>query len=340
MILIRADANEKIGAGHVMRCLTVADALKKRGEEVRFLTADRGADPLIAPRGYETVCLHSDWSAPDDETDALLRAVRELSPSLLLTDSYYITDRYYAALPHTVRTACFDDLNRPSGSVDVLINYNIYASRSSLGHHGSGTKLLLSPRYAPLREEFKDLPPHEIREAAESVFVSAGGSDPENVAGRLINGTCRDHPDVTFHFAVGMMNPRAEELKKKEGGNVVLHIHETDMPRLMRQCDIAVAAAGSTLYELCACGVPTVAYSLADNQRPATEAFERRRLMLNAGDCRELLAFPERVESSLSVLLGSRSERQRLSDAMRRTVDGKGADRIAAALLRAAYQLP
>ena len=334
MILIRADANEQIGAGHVMRCLAVARALRARGEEVRFVTADRRADRLLARYGLDAICLDLDRPDAAAETEQLSRLIRRLSPAALLTDSYAVAPPYFQALSPLVKTAYFDDLNAAVWDVDLLINYNIFsAAFDYTGYGGTRTKLLLTPRCAPLREEFQNRPPHAIRETAEDVFVSTGGADPENVAERLLDRLCPVLPGLTFHFVIGPLRPGIEALKKKAGGNAVLHINETNMAALMRRCDIAVAAAGATLYELCACGVPTVAYTLADNQRPAAEQFAQQRLMLTAGDCRNKENFLHTLRKMLSQLAENRAERQRLSEAMQQTVDGRGADRIAEELL-------
>ena len=97
----------------------------------------------------------------------------------------------------------------------------------------------------------------------------------------------------------------------------------------MKKCDIAISAAGSTLYELCAVGVPTVAYSLADNQIVATEEFERLGIMLNAGDCRTNTCFVENIEQFMNQLSDNKALREQLSSEMQKLVDGNGAERIA-----------
>ena len=93
---------------------------------------------------------------------------------------------------------------------------------------------------------------------------------------------------IRFHFIIGALNPNKATLKKQAARipNVILHHNVQSMSALMRECDMTIAAAGSTLYELCACGVATVTCVLADNQIPGAQVFASRGLMLNAGDCR------------------------------------------------------
>ena len=333
MILIRADANEQIGAGHVMRCLSIAQALRARGAEVRFVTADHRADRLIGGNGFAALCLETDWRDKEAELPALLDAVKRLRPSLLLADGYTVTPRYLAALRAAVPVAYLDDLCRDGWGADLLINYNIYAEEADYPlSRASGARLLLSPRYAPLREEFQNQPPHPAAETPRAVFVSAGGADPERVTEKMLAELCPAFPEQTFHFVVGGLNPRLDAIRAAAGDNAVLHVNETEMAALMRRCDAAVAAAGSTLYELCACGVPTVVYTLADNQLAAADRFASAGLMRSAGDCRNAPGFIAALEQQLRELLRNRDERAKKSAAMQTTADGRGADRIAAAL--------
>lgn len=91
MICIRADANKKIGMGHMMRCLSVAERLRRMGEQVCFLTADESAVALLQDRGYEVRVLHTDYFRMEEETKNLLEALEELAPHTVLIDSYFVT---------------------------------------------------------------------------------------------------------------------------------------------------------------------------------------------------------------------------------------------------------
>lgn len=331
MVLIRADANPRIGAGHVMRCRSIAGALSERGERAVFVTADHGADGLLA--GYEHVCLDTDGRDPDAELPRLLELIREREPSALLLDRYQVTEGYFRALRGAVRTGYMDDLNASVWDVDLLINYNVFSAVFDYSpYRGTGTKLMLGPEYAPLREEFRGMPSRETRPEVRDVLVSAGGADPEGITEKLIRELCPRWPEARFHFVVGSLNPRLASLRGLEGENVILHVDERDMAGRMRACDAAVAAAGTTLYELCAAGVPTVTYSMADNQIPAAREFAARGVMLSAGDGRGNPGFSARVEERLRRLAGDAALRRELSERMRVLVDGNGAARLAEAL--------
>lgn len=333
MILIRADANEHIGAGHIMRCLSIASSLRAMGETVKFVTADHKADRLLD--GFSTYCLESEWANMESELPALCDMVKKEKPSLLLIDSYYVTESYFQRLHGLVRVAYLDDLNQSCWDVDYLINYNIFANLYDYStYEEKRTQLLLGTRYVPLRDEFKNCPKHKIDKVLD-VLVSAGGADPECITEKIISGICYGMKEVRFHFVIGALNPRLDKINALAAGkdNIVLHINEKRMSELMKNCDLAISAAGTTLYELCATGIPTIAYSIADNQLFAMEQFDKQGIMLSAGDCRGVVGFADRVKTIIEKIVDDRALREELSEKMHNLVDGNGATRIVASLL-------
>ena len=337
MVLIRADANAEIGTGHVMRCLSLARAFAHRGTDICFVTADQQAEALLSQQGFPSVCLNSEWTDMERELPALRKVVEAYRPELLLIDSYYVTAKYLCALSGWTKTAYIDDMNQERWPVHALVNYNIFSVVWDYSQYKrSGTKLLLSPRYAPLREEFRDLPKHEIQSKVTDILISAGGADPEHISEKILEEICPQLPKTRFHLVVGALNPRLKILEELAANqqNVVLHINEHHMAALMQRCDMAVSAAGTTLYELCAAGIPAITYTLADNQLVAAKEFEAQGVMLNAGDCRENRRFMAELRERISRLAADVESRSTLSHKMQALVDGYGADRVAEELLR------
>ena len=334
MIIIRADANEKIGTGHVMRCLSIADAFSRKNKDVLFVTSDHTPDEMIRRRGYDSLCLDAVWDKINREDSVDI--AEKYSPELLIADSYFVGDDYFKRLGGKVRTAYIDDLNFSPRGVEYLINYNVFARASDYpSYEGTKTELLLGPSYAPLRSEFQKVGEHAIKPVSD-IFVSAGGSDPEMITERIMARICCRRKKTVFHFIVGGLNPRIEEINKlaREYKNAVLHVDEKHMAVVMKKCDMAVSASGSTLYELCACGVPTVTYTLADNQLMLADGFRKRGLALNAGDCRNNDAFIDGLVACIDSLAGDPDLRGDMSLRMQKSVDGYGADRLAETLLR------
>ena len=337
MILIRADANEVVGTGHIMRCLSLANAFNEIGEEVAFCTADHRADDLIRGKGYKVICLDGDWT--ELKEDGIVQIAEEMKPELILVDSYYVTEEYMHKLRRAAPTAYLDDMNAHCWDVDYLINYNIYADNFDYSaYRKSGAKLLMGPRYAPLRSEFKGIPKRIVKETVTDILVSAGGADPERITEKIMQGICPGEKAIRFHFVVGALNPRINDIKKLQGDNIILHINEKNMSALMSSCDIAISAAGTTLYELCATGLPTITYTLADNQLVPAKAFEEQHVMMSAGDCRDNSSFLDDLKSAVSKLANNHQLRCRCANNMQELVDGNGAERVAKILARGNYR--
>jgi UDP-2,4-diacetamido-2,4,6-trideoxy-beta-L-altropyranose hydrolase len=330
----RVDGNEAIGTGHVMRCLSIADAASEMGVACSFITADAQMKPVIEGRGYPVYILDSVWSQLDSELDVLGRLILEKHISCLLVDSYFVTTDYMRALAKLTRLVYMDDLFKEKYDCAALINYNCYAL--DFGYEKVYTspepQLLLGLQYVPLRPEFVQLPPFLCRETVSDILITTGGTDSRNIAG-MLSARLADElkRKVRLHVVVGGCNhnyPFLEELSQKEPC-IVLHPNVTRMSELMCGCDLAVSAGGTTLYELCACGIPTIVFMMADNQEYPYEEFTKEIMLpggnalVNVQDCISTIAM--QVHS----LLGAPAHRQMLSRRMQSLVDGKGSHAIA-----------
>ena len=330
MILFRADANPKIGTGHVMRCLSLADALRDRGRTAVFVLAEPYFQAVIQARGYHCTILQTDHSRLEEELPVFLPLLEREQPALVILDSYFVTAEYLRAVKHMAPLLYIDDLNAFDYPADIVVNYNIFGPETA---YPENKTYLLGPQYAPLRKEFQGLEKRVVKERVEHVLVSTGGTDPYHTALRCV-GYLRKHPissELTYHFVLGAMNQDIEEIQKAAAGvpGIELHCQVTDMRTWMLQCDAALSAAGTTLYELCACGLPTVTYILADNQIPGAAAFQKVGLMPCAGDIRSNPTFEEQLMTQLQLLMSDRERRRRVAQQMQEVVDGNGAGRFA-----------
>lgn len=381
MVVIRTDANSKIGMGHVMRCLSVADALLKRGEEVLFVTADDTPVPLLTKKGVPYRVLHTDYADMEAELPGLLCILQELTQRAelpeevlsrmssqrkdiaILVDSYYVTEKYLAALKKRITTIYMDDIYAFSYPVDMLINYNIYGEEMGYEKDAAfaDTKLLLGTKYVPLREEFTVgagyVPLREeftaragqapVMEkvsqtagqmANGSVLITTGGSDSFNLAGQLLMEAMKYDAlkEKEYHVVSGSLNPHIGELQAlaKKHENIHIHCNVTNMAELMAESEVALSAGGSTLYELCAMGVPVIAFSFAENQERLVQTFARRGITQYGGNYRtDGNKMVQNTIAGLETLLEDENLRTEYREKARTLVDGKGAERIAEALL-------
>lgn len=332
MIFFRADGNPQVGTGHIMRCLSLADGFLEIGQDVAFITADDYLQDVIRERGYECIVLHTEYDHMEDELPELLPVLQDIHPRCVLLDSYYVTWDYMEAIRNEAPLVYIDDLNSFDYPVNLVINYML---NGSMFAYPQNKQYLLGAEYALLRKEFRDVPRRQAKEQVKDILLSTGGADSEHVAlGCVRHLRERSGDGVTYHVVLGVMNQDTDEIERLSAGctHIVLHRKVSDMRSLMLRCDAAISAAGTTLFELCACGVPTVTYVLADNQIMNAASFEEAGLMLNAGDIRNNHQLPARIFEQMGTLIQNQSLRQRMAERMQALVDGKGAIRLAKAI--------
>lgn len=361
-IYFRTDGNAEIATGHVMRCLAIARACAKMNACVTFIVSDEESLTLLqerfaVPGEFAVHCLHSNYQRMHDELSALLSYLDSEAASWLFIDSYFATPAYFAALRPHCKIAYLDDLRSFSCEVDLLIHYD---TETDCAYYENAVCRLLGPQYTPLREQFEQ-PSYTVRASVQNILLSTGGTDPYGVAERLLQDISHSVDEAyqplrecDYHIITSKANSRFDALLAMAETNAHIHIHEgvADMASLMASCDLAVSAGGTTLCELCAVGVPTVSYLMAENQRTAAETFSQKGLIPFAGDIRgrkisnaaagsssgSLPAINGSVIASILSFLTQMSvnvkARKKSSQCMRAFLDGQGAKRIAQALLK------
>lgn len=338
---IRVDGNEIIATGHVMRCLSIADQLRGLGMEAVFLLADDRPEALIRSRGFAVEVLGTVWNDLDRETEVLCAFLKENRVQALLLDSYFVTYDYLRKLSNHTKVVYIDDLYRFAYPVHTLINYSVFCDRGRYEELYAKEKaemhLLTGGDYIPLREEFV-YQPYKVRQKVEKVLVTTGGTDLLNVAGSLLDAVLRDESlrKLEYHVIAGCFHNRKEQLYELAAiyHNIKVYENVTNMAERMRDCDVAVSASGSTLYELCACGVPAICLEIAQNQQGAV-SWEKNGCMRYAGNAE--LDLEGCVKSCVDGILWYQEhygERCRMSQRMQALVDGQGAGRIAEYLKR------
>lgn len=345
MLYIRVDANPIIATGHVMRCLSIAKEVVKLGENVTFLTADQQAKDLIESNGFSSICLSTEWNNLDGEIDKIISFIQKEKIKQILIDSYYVTENYLMKVGKYTRILYIDDLAMFPYPVDTVINYNNYAKK--LNYHVGvdtekrNTKYLLGCSYAPLREEFQNIvckPRMEI----QHVLVTTGGSDSYHIASKFLSYIVKKKDETSiedtmfktlqFHVVVGRFNKDKKVLVElaEQYPQINLYFNVMNMAEIMQRCDLAITAGGSTMYELCACGVPMITYAFADNQLQGVEGFEKLGVGKYCGDVRsgeENLW--SNIEDAIRSYMSEYGHRMNVIDKMKELVDGKGAIRLA-----------
>lgn len=343
MYIIRADGNTAIGMGHVMRCLSIADAMKERNIEPVFMTADNGCVSMIEDRGFEVYVLGTDYRDMESELPMIeqylhTQDMQAGEAPAILVDSYQITSRYYEELRKLAKVACLEDMGQ-SYPVDLLINYNIYGPK--IVYDDKITHVtLLGTRYQPLRREFQQDIQYDIKDKITDVMITTGGSDPYFAARAFADAFLSEkelqEAQIRYHIISGPFNTHTEELHKLYDENpwVEIHEHVTCMKEIMKQCDVVLSATGSTIYEVSALGVPLIAFYFAENQRQGADMLSEITYVINCGNYAE--DAEQTVRNAVKALLKCMKDKEYrdiLYHEERSLVDGRGAARIAQALI-------
>lgn len=328
MLYIRTDMNRFMATGHVMRCLSIAEAAVKLGKSVTFILADGQALELIRKRGFDAAVLHTEWNHMEEEIDALREVVKCRRDAVLLVDSYMATPGYLQVLSTWMKTAYIDDLGAEDYPVHILICYAGYWRKFHFSERYGKARLLLGMQYAPLGMQFQNLTERAIRSKVENILLLSGGTDRFGVLAGLLERLCnKEYRNITVICGQYYRDYDAQCRRFSGYSNIHFHKAVKNMRDYMIKADVAVSAGGTALYELCACGTPAVSYSFADNQLDNVRYFQKEDLIDYAGDVRDTDIYDQTAlllekYSSLYELRRGRSQR------MQELVDGKGAARI------------
>lgn len=331
-LLIRADANNVIASGHIMRCMSIAQEAISQGHEIKFVVADHSSEGLLKKYDMPFICMNTEWNNMENEISVISEIVLNEQADCVLVDSYYVTERYLLVLKNLCKVAYIDDMNKFVYPCDILICYaNYYKKFQYEEIYDKNVRLLLGPMYAPLRKVFLDSKKIDNGKQVKSILLMSGGADEYHIIQRVLEELDKaTFDDEYIIYAIcGLYNADYDKLKEEYNNrkNIILLRNIDNIQEYMKKVDIAISAGGSTLYELCACGTPTICYSFVDNQIDNVESFSEDEIMIYVGDAREDRAIVNIVKEIEKLLVDDR-KRKNLSRKMRSLVDGKGTERI------------
>jgi UDP-2,4-diacetamido-2,4,6-trideoxy-beta-L-altropyranose hydrolase len=364
-VAFRTDASLLMGSGHLMRCLTLADALKAQGEQCYFISRAHPGHllELIRQRGFAVTVLpaeiitppanakdtsegtkdpvHAPWLGCDWQAD--VKQTREtlykLQPHWLVVDHYALDQRWETALrAHYQKLLVIDDLADRPHQCNLLLDQNLgrqpqdYANLVSVS-----CKVLVGPQYALLRPEFAALRTYSLQRRQQpvlkQVLITMGGVDQSNATCQVLQALkgCTLPQDCRIIVVMGLQAPWLpqvrEEAKDMPWLTEVL-VNISDMAQCMAASDLAIGAAGSTSWERCCLGLPTLLVVLADNQRFGAQALQDAQAALLIGDLSDIaMTLPQAINT-----LASSHRLQQMSTLPAAVTDGRGIDRVLKAM--------
>lgn len=321
-----------------MRCFALAQAWHDAGGCALFVA--ESFTPAIKERlsseSFDLIHVSSRAGGLEDAQETI-RIAKSRQVEWIVVDGYQFEHEYQQALKAAGFKVLFlDDYGHSkSYSVDLVLNQSLSASEKLYSDRDSQTQLLLGPKYALLRREFTSWVGWEKIAGPDcrQLMVLMGGSDPSNVTARALEALSRrDFAHLAVKIILGGSNPHISELKRCATASTANIEFLTDVYRLsdlMSRADIAISASGSTCWELCMLGVPSLLVDVAENQTANAKELNRRECAVHIGN-RSITA--SEIANGLISLAGSQSLRRSLSENSRRLVDGRGALRVLSAL--------
>jgi len=333
-VIFRVDASLQMGTGHIMRCLTLAQALKEKGANVEFICRKHEGNLIdkIRSNGFvvhelkmfeetkvDTKLAHSHWLGATQEQDA--RQTIKVIPKntdLLIVDSYALDEEWHQRLRyHTNKIMVIDDLADRQFDCDILLNQNLGSQKEDYQDKvPDNIKLLLGCNYALLRPEFAEFRDQALKKRKntkkiKNILVSVGGSDTENLTHEILQSL--DGFNVVV--VLGETSPYNDMIKSyAKERNIEVIVNANNMAELMLDADLAIGAGGSTSWERCCLGLPTLLYITADNQRKIAEELEKLSATI----------IVKNLKDDLQIMIDNFGLWQSMSDKAKNICDGKG----------------
>lgn len=345
-LLLRADASNTIGAGHVMRCIALAQAWVDAGGQAVFALAEGAREfaDRLKREGFTLVDLGVQRGSDDDARRTVGLADQHGAAAVVI-DGYCFGDAYLQTVADGSGVSLLIDDFSQAGHypVDLVLNQSPAASAAMYPSRGDDTELLLGLRHLLLRREFLSTRPAEadVVPRARRILVTLGGGDADNVTAVVLEGlSLLKVEDLDVLVVAGPANPHAEDLLDRldEAPYQAELICDTDdMPALMREAHLAICGGGSTCYELAYLGTPAAAVILAENQMPVVAACAQAGCVEPLGWFGHLT--PPGIAAVAGGLLEEAPRRAAMSRAGRLLVDGRGSRRVVRAILSAGMEL-
>jgi len=354
-VIFRVDISQSTGIGHIRRCEALASALNDLNvESVFILNEAMDEDLLRVYKNYDlpyrkhflSQFLSTDYSNDDAqrEIDEINNFAVEENSRTIVLDSYQINDSKYIARLRSYGffVVTIDDLADMSFPSDLVVNGSAGAKYLNYKSSTDETVFLLGLEYFLLRPEFK-YHNYQINNEVNNILITMGGSDSSDNTSLIIKLLENRISERDFKLKV-VLGPfydnhvNIELLSKNSKRDIEIIDSPTNMRSIMESVDLAISAAGQTIYELCALGVPAVAIQSAENQSSNINELSRLGAIYSIrsspyseyGDT----VFESEFKNCIRTLIYDYDVRKNISDIAKKLVDGNGPERVGNHILK------
>lgn len=336
-VTFRADASHAVGGGHIMRCLALAEELSARGAQITFTVGKESLEtvPPLTRSGHQIVVLQGSASEELSEIKA-----KSGECDLFVVDHYRRDEPFEREARSIAKTVLVvDDVPERPHDCDILLDQTYGRKASEYDKLvPSNAVVLTGTSYALLRPAFRSLRHRALQKRCRfhpakpvrRILVSLGAVDGDGLTRSALDAINRSKLDISVDVVVGSADPKALGLidqAERMSQSVVFHGFGANIAELMLAADLAIGAAGSSAWERCCLGLPTMMVVLADNQNDIGAGLQ------STGAAKLVPVFdfsrPDRFSKRLAELASNAATLESMSIAAAKVCDGEGAGRIA-----------
>lgn len=324
-VLIFTEGGSQIGFGHISRCSSLYDELEDKGIDVEFvINGDNQVEEVLSGRKYRI----EEWCLAGVVKEA------EIKGNISIIDSYKASESLYRLIAeHSVKLLCIDDYNRMPYPRGIVVNPSIYTEELEYPLDRN-IKYLLGRDYVILRKTFCCNKLRQVRHEVKEILVTLGGSDIRNLTPQIIETLQNNYPKIKKNVVIGKGYDKIDDIKKisDRNTNILFNLNEDDMKNIMLESDVAITAAGQTVYELLSMGVPFIPIQVIDNQVFTTKGLIKHKLVDKILYW-DMVDFQNELLSELGKII-SYDKRKEINKKYKDYIDGLGVKRIISELLR------
>lgn len=360
-IFFRADASVQIGTGHVMRCLTLANALKKQGGQCSFICREHHGNLIeyIECQGFfvfrlpkkstmsvqDSALGYLTWLGVTQEEDAkeTINLINKQKIDWLVVDNYALNEIWEKQLRlHTQKIMVIDDLADRRHDCDLLLDQNLVHTKGDYQNLvPENCQILIGVKYALLRPEFAKWREYSLKRrqvgGLKKVLISFGGVDKDNNTSKILKALKHGNipSEIQFIVVMGIASPYLEEVKTltaQISNPTQIMVNVNNMAELMANSDLAIGAAGSTSWERCCLGLPTLMMILADNQKGIAQTLSAMRCAISMTNDKEIC-------NHIKILYKNKEQLAYISSKASQAVQGYGTEQVINVLTKDMYGL-
>lgn len=273
-VAFRVDGGFSLGMGHVMRCCSIADALSEWGIRSLFICSNSNLQSFLESFGFGFFCTNVDYKEPDKDLKTVKEIICQTGCKIFVSDTYYVSNSYLKSLQSYCQVWCISPDPDRVAACNTILNYSGYVGWEAYSDVPLlDTQMLVGTEYAPLARQYWDKKKIQLKEKVSDILIVSGGSDVFGACPKILNllDALEETEGIAKNIIVAKLakypNGLLSEWRKRP--DVRIHFAPSCLADIIERCDLAISAAGTTIYELLGLGVPTICFAVVDNQLQA-----------------------------------------------------------------------